>query len=873
VPKDKDELEQFEEQEEEEVEESSEEYIQESAITAETPTNTPPSILIDVTYDGKAGKALLKLYDFINDRIYYWYDNTGHRPYLITDIPPEEVASKYRAVFRVKGFDHMDVVSKFDPLEMRQKTYTIIYAKDPLSIGGGRESIRDLLPRSWEARIKYHLSYIYDNGLIPGMFYRVENGKLTRVGVEVPGDIRKLGEELYAGDDEYLGAFREWLPLFQAPVPPLKRVAVDIEVYTPQENKIPNPREAMYEIIAIGLAGSDGLKRVLLLRRPGMEMNPDEVGMLLSSDVELMFFDSERDLLKEFFKEIMAYPILVTFNGDSFDLTYIYNRALKLGFRKEELPIVLTRDGEARYVLGVHIDLYKFFSIRAVEVYAFGGKYSGGEKTLDAIASALLGISKVEREKPIGELSYIELANYNFRDALLTLYLTTFNNELTMKLIVLLARISKTPLNDVSRYQVSAWIRNMVYFEHRRRGWLIPNKEDVINAKGGVTTKALIKNKKYAGAIVIEPVAGIYPSVYVLDFASLYPSIIKRWNLSYETVRCPDEKQANDPGNKPVPNLPHWVCTNMRGLTSLLVGLLRDMRVYVYKRLAKSEKDPQQKDYYNVVQAALKVFINASYGVFGAEIFPLYCPPLAELVTALGRLAITKTIVKALDLGLTPIYGDTDSLFLYNPDMGKLEELVNWVKEELGIDIELDKAYRILALSGRKKNYAGILQDGSVDMKGLVGKKRNTPDIAKEAVKDVIHLFSTIGGIGDVEKVTEAIKDRVKEYYLMIRNKDVPLDKLAIKMAVNKPISDYTKNTPQHVKAAELLSKYGVKVGPGDIIFFVKTSTKEGVKPVQLARIDEIDVDKYVEYLRTSLEQILDALGISFENIVGSRLM
>ncbi|MDT7903313.1 MAG: DNA polymerase domain-containing protein, partial [Caldivirga sp.] len=135
------------------------------------------------------------------------------------------------------------------------------------------------------------------------------------------------------------------------------------------------------------------------------------------------------------------------------------------------------------------------------------------------------------------------------------------------------------------------------------------------------------------------------------------------------------------------------------------------------------------------------------------------------------------------------------------------------------------------------------------------------------------HLFSTIGGIGDVEKVTEAIKDRVKEYYLMIRNKDVPLDKLAIKMAVNKPISDYTKNTPQHVKAAELLSKYGVKVGPGDIIFFVKTSTKEGVKPVQLARIDEIDVDKYVEYLRTSLEQILDALGMSFENIVGSRLV
>jgi len=873
VPKDKDELDKVEEQEEQEIEESSEEYIQESTITAETPTNTPPSILIDVTYDGKVGKALVKLYDFMNDRIYFWYDNTGHKPYLITDIPPSELATNYKSIFRVKGFDHIDTEVKFNPLEMTSRVYTVVYAKDPLTIGGGRESIRDIIPKAWEARIKYHLSYIYDNGLVPGMFYKVENGKLTPVNVDVPGEIQKLGEELYASDEDYLRAFREWLPLFQAPVPPLKRVALDIEVYTPQENKIPNPKEAMYEIIAVGLAGSDGLKRVLLLRRPEIPMNVDDQGMLLSDDVEIMFFDNERDLLREFFKTIMAYPILVTFNGDSFDLTYIYNRALKLGFRKEELPIILTRDGEARYVLGVHIDLYKFFSIRAVEVYAFGGKYSGGEKTLDAIAGALLGISKVEREKPISEMNYVELVNYNFRDALLTLYLTTFNNELVMRLIVLLARISKTPLNDVSRYQVSAWIRNMVYFEHRKRGWLIPNKEDVINAKGSVATKAIIKNKKYAGAIVIEPIAGIYPNVYVLDFASLYPSIIKRWNLSYETVRCPDEKQANDPKNRPVPNLPHWVCTNTRGLTSLLVGLLRDMRVYVYKKLAKGDKDPRQRDYYNVVQAALKVFINASYGVFGAEIFPLYCPPLAELVTALGRLAITRTIIKALDLGLTPIYGDTDSLFLYNPSRDKLEEMINWVKDEMGIDIELDKAYRILALSGRKKNYAGILQDGSVDMKGLVGKKRNTPDIAKDAVKDVIHLFSTINGINDVEKVTEAIKERVKEYYVMIRNKDVPLDKLAIKMAINKPINEYTKNTPQHVKAAELLGKYGVKPGPGDIIFFVKTNTREGVKPVQLARIDEIDSDKYIEYLRTSLEQILDALGIPFENVVGSKLM
>jgi len=273
-----------------------------------------------------------------------------------------------------------------------------------------------------------------------------------------------------------------------------------------------------------------------------------------------------------------------------------------------------------------------------------------------------------------------------------------------------------------------------------------------------------------------------------------------------------------------------------------------------------------------VIQAALKVFINASYGVFGAEIFPLYCPPLAELVTALGRLSITTTLVKAMELGLYPIYGDTDSLFIFNPDKSKMEELIGWVRDNLGIDIELDKAYKIIAMSNRKKNYAGILSDGSLDIKGLLGKKRNTPDFAKMAFNDVLKLFAKIETINDVEEVTKMIQEKVREYYVMLKNKEIPLNMLMIKVALSKGMSEYKANKPQHIKAAAQLVPYGYKVGPGDIIFFVKTKTKEGVKPVQLARIDEVDVDKYIEYLESSLEQVLDALDIPFESIIGSRL-
>lgn len=861
-----------EEEEEEEVEEEVEELEEEEeeiSIKAETPQNTPPSIVLAVTYDGKVSKALVKLYDPVNDRVYFWYDNTGHKPYLLTDVKPEELITKFTKVILHPGFSHLEAVEKYDALNDRKVILTKICAKDPLSIGGKADSIRELLPKTWESRIRYHLCYIFDNEVIPGMFYRIEDGKLVQVPIEVPSEVEDFVKKLYANDPDFLEEASRWIPLFQAPVPSIKRLSIDIEVFTPQENRVPNPREANYEIISIGLAGSDGLRKVLVLRRPGMELRPEDLDELLYDDVEVEFFNNEYDMLREFFSILLQYPILITFNGDNFDLPYIYHRALKLGFKKEEIPITIRRN-EASIALGVHIDLYKFFNIRAIEVYAFGGKYRGLDRTLDTIAHAIVGMSKLNREKTVSQMTYVELINYNFRDAFLGLYLTTYDDNLVLRLIILMSRISKTPPDDLVRSQISAWIRNMLYYEHRRRGWLIPEKEDIIKNKGEVATKAIIKGKKYAGAIVLDPMPGIYPNVYVLDFASMYPSVIKRWNISYETVKCPDEKAKN---NKPIPELPHWVCNDRRGLTALIVGLLRDLRAYVYKRLAKTAPSAVLKSYYNVVQSALKVFINASYGVLGAEIFQLYCPPAAELTTALARYVLSRTVLKALELGLVPIYGDTDSLFIWNPSEEKLKELIDWVEKEFGIEIELDKVYRLIAMSGRKKNYVGILSDGELDIKGLVGKKRNTPDFAKDAFNDVLRLLSDIRSLDDVNKSIEEVRDKVRDYYRKLQRREIPLNKLAIRTALTKPLESYTKNTPQHVKAALQLKNLGYKLGPGDIIIYVKTTGKDGVKPIQLARIDEIDPNKYIEYLRTSLEQVLDAFGIEFESIMGSSII
>ncbi|MEM2474586.1 MAG: DNA-directed DNA polymerase I [Thermofilaceae archaeon] len=818
--------------------------------------------LLDVEYDGKLGKAVMKFYDEEEGRLVELPDGNGHKPYLLTDLSPEALVQKHPDVLKHRGFDHLEVVEKYDPLQDRNVLMTKVIARDPLSIGGTRGALRELLKdHAWEARIRYHHCYAYDTGLIPGMPYVLSGEGVKAIEVEIPESIVTELRKLYGSDEEQLRRALEWAKLFQAPVPLIKRVSLDIEVYSPEPNRVPRPNEAPYPVIAVSLCASDGYKRTLLLVRPELG---DPVPL---ENVE--YFNSERELLRRAFEILRKYPVVLTFNGDAFDLPYLRIRALKLGFSEDEIPVRWERGADyARLKSSLHIDLYKFFTNKSMKTYAFGGKYREG-RSLDEISEALLGVGKVKPDRPIPSLNYTELVKYSLRDAELTYALTSFNDDLVLKLMVLMMRVSKLGVEDLTRHNISTWIRSLLHYEHRRRGYLIPNEEDIRKYKGYTDTRAVIKGKKYLGAVVIDPPKGIFFNVTVVDFASLYPSVIKRWNLSYETVRCPHE----DCKSNTIPGLSHWVCTKQKGIMSEIVGFLRDFRVHIYKKLAKTEDDPMRKRHYDVVQSALKVFINASYGVFGAETFPLYCPPVAEATTALGRYLMVQTLRRALELGLPVLYGDTDSLFLWNPQSSKLDELISWVRD-LQVDLDIDKRYVWVAFSGRKKNYVGILDNGLVDAKGIVGKKRNTPELIKGFVMQVIDLLSATNDLQQLDNAIEELKKFTYEYYMKLKKKEVPLSDLIFKVALTKPLASYVKTTPQHVKAARQLQRMGMKVEVGDIIFFVKVRGSEGVKAVQLARIDEIDPDKYIEHLRTALEQVLEALGTSFDEIItGAQLL
>ncbi len=806
-------------------------------------------LLASASYDGDRRLAVLKFYDPKAGRFWLWHDNTGHRPYCYTRLPREELGVvAARQDVRIEDVERLDLLS--DSKVVVRK----IVAPDPLTIGGGNNSIRDQI-KAWEADIKYYENYVYDKQLRMGTYYRVAGGEVSPVPHEVPESVaRSLERLLKKNQPEFAPFLREWAELLGEPLCDFRRAALDIEVAN-EAGRLPDAEDPQQPVIAVSFHSAS--ERAVYLLKAGKPTEGLE-GQGYAYEV----FEDEAALLRAVMSKIMDYPVIVTFNGDDFDLRYLKHRAERLGVAEEEDPIQLERVA-ASLKHGIHVDLYQFFRNRSIQVYAFSNRYT--EHTLNGISEALLDDSKVEFEGEIGDLPLAELAGYCLNDARLTYGLTSYGEGVVMKLLLVISRIGKMPMNDVSRLGVSNWIRSMLFYEHRKQGALIPRPDELAD-KGGASSQAVIKGKKYKGGLVIEPKPGVFFDVSVLDFASLYPSLIKVYNLSYETVDCghPECRQNL------VPDTATWVCTKRKGVISLVTGSLRDLRVGHYKPLTK---DPSvsgaDRELYSVVTQGLKVFLNASYGVLGFETFAFYCLPVADATAALGRYAITKTIEKCGELGINVLYSDTDSLFLQNPSKEQISTVTAWADDELGVELDLDKVYRYVAFSSRKKNYFGVLPDGTADIRGLTGKKSQTPDYLKRTFYDALGILSSVRSADDFERARSDTRRLLTEMIANLKGRKVPVADLAFNVMMGKPTGRYSGTTPQHVRAAMLLEEKGKQIKAGDIIAYVKTKNPPYVKPAEQARVEEIDADKYIEYAHSMFDQMLDALDFSFDEMMG----
>lgn len=827
-------------------------------------------LLLDVNYDKIQNIHYCKFYDLDAKIVRIWIDNSNYKAYCLSKVQAKNIKNN-TPLINFEGLSHYETIKKYDLLNDEEIEMTRLFVKYPNKIGSGKKCVKELMREdTWESNIRSHHSFIYDLGLVPGLIYKVTNGKITKVNhVEKDEKLQETSREFlnaFINDKEELKEFaRRNIDVFLTPIPNIDRMALDIETH--YSGTFPDVKEAEEEIISISFVSTKGLNLVFMLDREDMEY--DEHHKNLPENSKIMFFKTEKELLIETFRVMWEHPIIITFNGDNFDLSYMYFRASKLNIDRDLIPINVSRgyglmsQYDCEVLHGIHIDLFNFFSNKSIKGYAYGGAYD--KNSLESISSALLKEGKYQHEEEIHDMTLPILAWYNLKDSILTLNLTTYNDALTWNLIILLLRITKMPIHDMIRRQIGTWNKSLLFFEHRQRNCLIPRRDHLDALKQGGATQST-SGKEFKGAMVIEPVPGIHYTVVVMDFASLYPSIIKEYNLSYETIMCSHEECKEHA----LPDLPYYTCTKKMGMATYMVGFFRDIRVKFFKPRSIDKKlTEKERSYYTTIQQALKVFINSAYGVYGDPTFALFCLPVAESVTGVGRYSIKETIKKCESMGIMILYGDTDSVFLKNYTPEQLREIEKWSKETLDLDLEEEKTYQFLALSDRKKNYVGIHEGGKkVDKKGVTAKKKNTPQFIKATFLRIIEILKKVTDDELFNKARGKIISLIKRDKKKIGDPEaLTLEDYAINTVLKKNPKEYIKTIPQHVRAAKMDKSR--KYFKNDVVTYIKTNGKITAKPLSMAKLHQVNTKVYNTLLKNSLEQLLDAIGINWGEIKG----
>ncbi|XP_028655248.1 DNA polymerase alpha catalytic subunit isoform X1 [Erpetoichthys calabaricus] len=363
---------------------------------------------------------------------------------------------------------------------------------------------------------------------------------------------------------------------------------------------------------------------------------------------------------------------------------------------------------------------------------------------------------------------------------------------------------------------------------------LVDDEEDVDVTQG--KTKKGRKKAAYAGGLVLEPKVGFYDKfILLLDFNSLYPSIIQEFNICFTTVErvsAISRKASEVDELDEIPELPE---------PDLEIGILPKEIKKLVERRRQVKQLMKQPDLnadlylqYDIRQKALKLTANSMYGCLGFSFSRFYAKPLAALVTHKGReiLMHTKDMVQKMNLEV--IYGDTDSIMI-NTNSNNLEEvfkLGNKVKSEINklyklLEIDIDGVFKSLLLL-KKKKYAALMVEQTGDgryitkqeLKGLDIVRRDWCDLAKECGNYVI---SQILSDQPRDIIVENIQRRLIEIGEKVVNGSIPLNQFEIHKALTKDPQDYPdKKSLPHVHVALWVnSQGGRKVKAGDTISYV----------------------------------------------------
>ena len=486
--------------------------------------------------------------------------------------------------------------------------------------------------------------------------------------------------------------------------------------------------------------------------------------------------------------------------------------------------------------------------------------YNVPKKDLEAFESAFFEIKKVDPEKyKLSKKLFILCSQPVPQVSLERLGITKQVDLEQLYLMFTLARLTNTPLSKTyQNRQVSTWIKSYLHNYLRNKNILIPTPDELRRGETVHTIK---------GALTLTPKPGVYFNTVVVDFDSMYPSLIDSFNLSHETIDCADDECKS---NK-VPNLSHYVCTKRRGIYSILVGSLKDLRIHWFKPRSNNKTlSTQEQKLAKATSNLLKLILVSSYGVV-VRIQGLSRPSLAESITAYGRYSLGEAYKIAEQKGLNPIYGDTDSLFLENPNEQEINWLIKTIKNKLKLDLSVEERYNLCVLPKAANAYFGIRKDATIDIKELTAIKSNSPIFVHNVFNNCIQELTNIKNKLALIKAKDRIKIIVQKALGNLTKGNVPIKDLEYTVVIHDDPKEKLKGKFFHqpYQCAIQLLNTGKTVKRGDTMHFVKVKPfkyqrkKFTVKPTDhLTNPREINIEDYKRNLITALNQVFKPMDI-----------
>jgi DNA polymerase-2 len=431
------------------------------------------------------------------------------------------------------------------------------------------------------------------------------------------------------------------------------------------------------------------------------------------------------------------------------------------------------------------------------------------------------------------------------------------------------ARVAKVPLQHMARTTTGTGITSMQLEQAHREGILIPYRKQQTEA----FKSALDLLHTDQGGLVFAPLSGYHEHVGELDFASMYPAIMERFNISPETVNC--SCCGHDPAAH-VPAIRHHTCQRHRGLVPRTLAPLLQKRA-CYKQQLATVTDAGARRLINERQTALKWLLVVSFGYLGYKNARFGRIEAHEAVTAHSReiLLHAKEIAEAA--GFRFLHAIVDSLWLQKPGAtrGDYDALAGDISARTRLPIMVEGLYRWIGFLPSRVNqrmpvhnqFVGLFDDGTMKVRGLEVRRSDAPLVVKRAQAALLQCLSQAGTIGDIRAVLPRAIDIVRAHCQYLREGRARVEELAIGKTLMKAPEQYRHRTVTSLAAKEL-QRRGASLQPGETIHYVISDAQAALPEDRVQAVAgsdgtiAYDAEAYQKLVRKAALAILAPLGV-----------